>query len=71
MIVTETIIGDFYVLISDGGVIMDSENNEQQYRVISMKSQEYKDRFISTKPSRVIRVGNCEFHLFKYYKDLI
>jgi len=71
MIVTETIIGDFYVLIPDGGVIMASENNEQQYRVIVMKSQEYKNRYISAKPSRVIHVGNCEFHLFKYYDESI
>jgi hypothetical protein len=71
MIAMETIIGDFYVLISNGGVIMDSENNEQQCRIISMKSQEYKDRYISVKPSRVIRVGNREFHLFKYYDESI
>jgi hypothetical protein len=43
--------------------------SEQQYRIIRVRSDEYKDRYISNKPGCVVRLGGCEFHLFKYLDD--
>ena len=41
----------------------------QTYRVVCVKSDEYADRYTSGKPGSIVRAGDCEFHLFKYYDE--
>ena len=41
----------------------------QPYRVVNVKNDEYTDRYTSGKPGSIIRAGDCEFHLFKYYDE--
>ena len=42
---------------------------EKPYRVIRITSDEYKSRYVSGKPGRIVRVFGCEFHLFNYLED--
>ena len=48
---------------------MVSEKNDKPDRIIYVISNEYRNRYISKNPGRIIRAGGCEFHLFKYIDE--
>ena len=48
---------------------MDSEKSGKPYRIVRVRSNEFKDRYISNKPGSIVRVSGCEFHLFRYIDE--
>ena len=42
----------------------------QPCKIIQAISNEYKDRYVSKKPGKIICAGGCEFHLYKYYDEI-
>lgn len=42
---------------------------KKPYRVVRVENDEWRDKYISSLPNRIVRVGGCEFHLFAYLDE--